>query len=57
MTMFSMKPQFNLAEFLAANGPRERPTATSKPKRRSPKVADHKPTEGHGAAKPEKDMK
>lgn len=32
MTMFSMKPKFNLAEFLAENGPRKPAKTASKSK-------------------------
>ena len=32
MTMFSMKPKFDLKEFLAENGPRKRPASASKQK-------------------------
>lgn len=46
MTMFSMKPKFNLAEFLAENGPRKpaKPAQKPKPQGRAEAAAAETPT-------------
>ena len=39
MTMFSMKPKFDLAEFLAESAPKKNPTPKTLPRKKSSKAS------------------